>query len=76
MQTDNAIQMARQFKVSAKPRLSLTVGSADTSTNGSGGHGFVPPKPVRVQDADITRLSRTGMRPDVTMPIQNNTLAP
>ena len=50
-------------------------GKPMTSTNGSGGHGFVPPKPMRVQDADTTRLSRTGIRPDVTMPIQNKTRA-
>ncbi len=51
-------------------------GKPMTSTNGSGGHGFVPPtkpiakraKQLRVQDADATRLSRAGIRPDVTMP--------
>ena len=32
---------------------------------------FRATKPVRVQDADTTRPSRAGMRPDVTMPIQN-----
>ena len=40
-------------------------GKPMTSTKRCGGHGFVPPKPMRVQDADTTKLSRTGIRPDV-----------
>ena len=51
----------RPFHIPHVATAAARLGKPMTSTNGC--HGFVPPKPMRVQDADTTRLSRTGIRP-------------